>query len=88
LLLRVSLLNQVVKQLAKVVIPDQVTLFTGGVADGALVLTIDHLEDASFAESVAALSYVRVVERLETYYTFSKLANDLVDANSYRLVIF
>ena len=88
MLLRVPLLNQIVKQFAKVVVSDQITLLTRGVAHGALVLPVHHLEDARFAKRVPALSYVWVVKGLETDYTFSMLTNDLVDANSNCLVIF
>lgn len=65
----------------------QVAIMEFMVADRALVLPIDYLGDASLAESVAALSDVRIVVCLEADDAFCKLADDVVDAYFYSLIV-
>lgn len=80
-LLLISLLLQIGQKLSKVEVADQVALLAFLVADRAFVQSIHSLHDAGFAESMAALSNVWIVKRLEANDALGEFAYNLLDAD-------
>jgi hypothetical protein len=88
LLLGVPFFDQIFKEFSKAMVTHQVAVLEFMVADRALVLAIDYLGDAGFAEGMAALSDVRIIVCLEADDALCKLSNDVVDADLYCFIVF
>jgi hypothetical protein len=87
LLLLVSLTNDFIEQGAEVVVFDDILEGNFGATLGALVISIDTLLDALFAEGVTTLCDVRVFVSITADHALCKVPDDFVYADLERLVI-